>query len=590
MFDYTYPSLILFGVLVSCAPLDLPPPMDRAELWNGESTSIETLPMALTYQNGQVARFTFNIAKTETHEPTALYIPRLDPRATITFNDEHLRIEDPRDYLWNTPLLFTIPSSLWRTQGNRLAITLRPSRAFGAYLDAPYIGPAQTLMQHHSQHVFLQKTGPLMLMGILLGGALMLSWLWWWRPRDATPLWAAVAMSLWAIHNLNYIVTWIPVPYKVWQIIIFSPLAWLAYACLRFASTYYGLGWPRTDKIIGVVLIGANIAMACSGAWLQQASQAWLLITLGIGLTGCVRLIRHRHLAVGYDAWPVIAAGVGMMLVTIPGLLAQLGLAHRPLSSWAPLGAPGIVLALGLIGVMRFVRALNNSETLTHELEDRVRAREDDLKEAYARERHRDQAEAAQSERHRILTDMHDGVGHQLTVALAIGERQKAGPEVQSAIRTALDEMRFVIRLPETAPHTDDLGVELLYATLADSRDTLERRLLGSGIALEWHLNPTLHATIAFSPQDGMHLYRILQEAITNTIKHSGAHRVVIALYEMNGDPVVSIRDDGRGLGGSRADSRGLNNMRARAKQMGVALQMRSLGGVEIMLSFSQLP
>jgi signal transduction histidine kinase len=63
-------------------------------------------------------------------------------------------------------------------------------------------------------------------------------------------------------------------------------------------------------------------------------------------------------------------------------------------------------------------------------------------------------------------------------------------------------------------------------------------------------------------------LYRIVQEALTNVVKHAGATTVSILLVRRNGSVMAVIEDDGRGFdpGAVRSDSLGLEGMRERAE------------------------
>ena len=72
------------------------------------------------------------------------------------------------------------------------------------------------------------------------------------------------------------------------------------------------------------------------------------------------------------------------------------------------------------------------------------------------------------------------------------------------------------------------------------------------------------------------HLFRIVQEALTNIARHSAATRATIRL-RAEGDRIwLTIRDNGKGLGPSRPGSMGLSGMRARARSAGGELAIRS--------------
>ena len=75
------------------------------------------------------------------------------------------------------------------------------------------------------------------------------------------------------------------------------------------------------------------------------------------------------------------------------------------------------------------------------------------------------------------------------------------------------------------------------------------------------------------------HLFRIVQEALTNIARHSGATRVFIHLRREGDEIRLTIQDNGKGLQKPRAAGMGLSGMRARARSAGGELQLRSTPG-----------
>jgi signal transduction histidine kinase len=70
----------------------------------------------------------------------------------------------------------------------------------------------------------------------------------------------------------------------------------------------------------------------------------------------------------------------------------------------------------------------------------------------------------------------------------------------------------------------------------------------------------------------------LAQEAINNALKHSGASRVTVGLFDVKGAIELTISDDGRGLpkGGRRREGMGLQVMRHRANAIGAELKISS--------------
>jgi len=76
-------------------------------------------------------------------------------------------------------------------------------------------------------------------------------------------------------------------------------------------------------------------------------------------------------------------------------------------------------------------------------------------------------------------------------------------------------------------------------------------------------------------------LYRVVQEALSNIVKHAAAERVSIVVSQRGGTVAATVDDDGRGFdeGAVRADALGLTGMRERLALVGGTLELESAPG-----------
>jgi two-component system sensor histidine kinase UhpB len=193
---------------------------------------------------------------------------------------------------------------------------------------------------------------------------------------------------------------------------------------------------------------------------------------------------------------------------------------------------------------------------------------------------------AQESERLRIARELHDEVGQTLTaVALraerAAGELPAQAPALQEIVDTvhrSLDDVRRIAR--ELRPEAlDDLG---LVDALISLCLRMERQ--GAGRVLR-ELEGGLPA---LSPEVELVIYRVAQEALTNSFRHAQASLVRVALRRNPDGVVLSVTDDGRGLPTPMpAQATGLAGMRERAILIGAELEIDSppVGGVEVRLT-----
>jgi two-component system sensor histidine kinase UhpB len=183
---------------------------------------------------------------------------------------------------------------------------------------------------------------------------------------------------------------------------------------------------------------------------------------------------------------------------------------------------------------------------------------------------------AQEAERLRTARELHDEVGQSLTaVALQVEQLAAAADpatadrlnEMAQQLQDSLDDLRRIVRKlrPEAL---DDLG--LLNALIA----LTSRVNRGTKIRIERELNGKLPA---LSPEQELVIYRVAQEALTNVVRHADARTVRIALFPEDGDVVLTVDDDGRGLPRAGvADGSGIEGMRERALLVGAQLSIDS--------------
>ena len=194
------------------------------------------------------------------------------------------------------------------------------------------------------------------------------------------------------------------------------------------------------------------------------------------------------------------------------------------------------------------------------------------------REREERARAAVAEERARIARELHDVVGHSVSVMTvqASGVRRLLRPDqerereallvVERTGREALAEMRRmvgVLRRPEEAPAlAPQPSLEHLDQLLSTTREAgLPVELKIEGTPTE--LPPALDTTA----------YRIVQEALTNAVKHANADRAEVLVRYRNGSVELIVSDDGRGNGDGGGSGHGLVGMRERVSVYGGELE-----------------
>jgi two-component system, NarL family, sensor histidine kinase UhpB len=190
--------------------------------------------------------------------------------------------------------------------------------------------------------------------------------------------------------------------------------------------------------------------------------------------------------------------------------------------------------------------------------------------------------EIREAERRRIARELHDVVLQDLTYAL--------------------QSMQVLRRMPEGIDRAEEIGrqVEALKRAVGGLRDAIydlrlesarERplvravestvelnRQISEGCQFEMIVEDGFPAAV--SGPAGVEVVRVIQEALANVRRHSGAGRAVVTLGTVNGEILVEIEDDGRGFGPETSYGMGLTGMRERVLALGGELEVEGREGV----------
>jgi len=205
--------------------------------------------------------------------------------------------------------------------------------------------------------------------------------------------------------------------------------------------------------------------------------------------------------------------------------------------------------------------------------------------------------EAQEAERRRISMELHNQVGQILTaVQMNLHALQKAcsAPEMLASIQENLSV------IDEAVDKVRDLSVDLRPLLLDDFglvvavRWYLDRQAKNSGVAVEF-VSLSLNDDDRFAAALETACFRIVQEGITNIIRHAGANRISVRLERTGDDLLLVISDDGAGFdlkavraAGNAAATLGLRGMEERAQAVGGTLTIDSTPklGTQICASF----
>lgn len=320
--------------------------------------------------------------------------------------------------------------------------------------------------------------------------------------------------------------------------------------------------WPHAFAVPGNVLTSATCVLTLTTGlycWLvrRQHLAAFFVLAMGFWQGGV--------LLVGLKTLTLLPANV----VTMNGY--QIGMSLEMLS-----------LAFALAWRFHMIRARATAAVrqANTSLAQRLQEREAELTASHQRLREVERRQTLAEERQRIMQDMHDGMGASLSSALWSVERGRLDRTgLTDVLKGCIDDLKLAIDSME--PVESDLL--LLLATL---RYRLGPRLESTGIALLWEVRD-VPALPWLDPKAALHILRIAQEALANTIQHAEATEVRVSTGSDTASITVEIADNGRGFdaatvltraarSASAGVGKGLSNQLRRAKAIGAELHWTS--------------
>jgi two-component system sensor histidine kinase DesK len=346
---------------------------------------------------------------------------------------------------------------------------------------------------------------------------------------SARPLWARFLLShhLWLLFTLFFFVE----PYyqhslRSWALALSS---WLLFLLL-YLGAYTQSGWKHTASLVCMLLLGIcylPINHGSIGIFIYFAAAAACAVRSGrlLALILCLQC-----LCVGFETF------------------------HFHLEPWVL--STGVLIPL-IVGVTVF------SEAQQRRADARLRLAHEEIEHL-----------AKRAERERIARDMHDVLGHTLSMIVLKSELAgrlihadpaKASKEIGDIERTArhaLSEVRHAIG----GYRAESLAAEL---------ERTQRTLSTAGLHLVCNAEP-----ISLRPTDETVLSLIVREAVTNIVRHANARECRLSIENQGNQALLVVSDDG--CGGVRQEGNGLRGMRERVEARGGKFMLNSENGTEL--------
>ena len=525
-------------------------------------------------------------------EPVALGIDGISVAGEVYNNGDLLWrdafLVEPLSRSWNVPRWWVLPESGLQPGVNTVWVRAVGPAALGPGLRAVRLGDASTVAAQHYRTQWRQRT--LYLINAVLCGMAGALFSVVWTLRRNTPAGAAYGwFGLMALTWLAYLTTYLAYTQWPWPDALarsrFSMVALVGYvlsACL-FTLRFGGQRLPRTERMLwALAALGAGTAVFVpddvAGLWFGRVWQG----AMWVFMFNCLQFQWHawRPRPEGRKQLHMLLAlcWLAVMALTVTTLIPGVD-RWNVARNWAAFSGLLVISLVMLLLGAQLMQRVRSVERFNRALEQGVSEARAQLAQALAREHTRALEHTRLQERIQLAHDLHDGLGGSLIRSIALVEQAPQplpNERVLSFLKMLRDDLRQVIDQGSSA------GAQVPATPVqwaAPLRHRFTRILDEMGVTSLWDMPP--HWQGRPSALQCLGLTRLVEEALSNTIKHSRARQVRVQCTQPQGGALcLRIEDDGVGFDVEAVRHAGLSvgmrSMMARAERIGGALEVVS--------------
>ena len=517
--------------------------------------------------------------------PLALGLSGISMAGEVFINDDLLwrdaSLVEPLSRSWNMPRFFLLPESILHAGVNTVWVRVVGLAGLSPGLGTLRLGPAQQVAQRHSHIQWRQRLVYLISVGLSGAVGCLFMVVWCLRRAERAYGWYAAMSLCWVAYMATMLVT---SPWPLADTLAMSRANIVAFVLyvLCFCLFTFRFGQQmlaRTERALWALASLAVAAMVLVPNALAGAviSGLWLLFVL-VFFINCVQFQWHAWRTRKPDHVLLALCWLFLLVVGLHDLALILA-KWQSHESWSAVTGPVATVFMAVLLGGRMVRNTRRIERFNHDLEGAVAQARAELAQVLAREHTQALQHAKLQERLEISHDLHDGLGGSLVRSMALVElapQPLSNERVLSLLKVLRDDLRQVI------DHGSSAGAvvpETPVQWAAPLRHRFTRILDAMGMASHWRMPPQWQGRP--SALQCLGLTRLVEEALSNAIKHSRAQQVRVECTQPQpGMLVVRIEDDGVGFDMDAVRSAGLSvgmrSMAARAERIGATLTVAS--------------
>ncbi|NLC35296.1 MAG: histidine kinase [Alcaligenaceae bacterium] len=520
-------------------------------------------------------------ASAAANPPLGLSLGGISMAGEVYLNDDLLwrdiSLSEPLSQSWNMPRRWLLPESALHDGVNTIWVRVVGMAAYTPGLGTLFLGPFAQAEAIHATNFWRQRNVHFIALG--MSGAMGCIYLvvWCLRRSEQAFGWYAMMSLCWVLYMATILATdaW---PFDSIQAHSrLNNIAFVLYVmafCLftwRFGAQHL----PRVEKALWLTTgLGLLVSLVAPRPAMELVWAGFVLIFLTNSLQFQWHAWRTRepqHLLLALCWLVFLVVGVHDTMVLLKGWGSH--------EMWGAITGPVTVLFMALLLGGRLASSMHRIEHFNQELQAHAAQARAELAEILAREHDQALSHARLRERMAIVHDLHDGLGGSLVRSMAWVEQAKkplSNERMLSLLKVLRDDLRQVIDYDSSAstvvPETPIQWIAPLRHRFTRLFDELDVEISWQ-VAEQWRTRPSaLHC---------LGLARLVEEALSNVIKHSRAHHVRVTCEQPQTDILrIVIEDDGMGFDLQAVRDAGLGvgmrSMAARAERLGSSLNVSS--------------
>lgn len=364
---------------------------------------------------------------------------------------------------------------------------------------------------------------------------------------------------------------------------------------------------PRTSDVLlstGVV-VGLAVVVSSEHGEHAPVPPAAYLWTVGLGLLLLLRrqrpvLVLVLTTVVFFSYYVMQFPAIGVAVPIAAALFSAAEMGHVRAALVTAMVVMGLSTAYRLIAgqdaayvvgyeLIGHVALAAAAIALGHSLRvgRQLRRRTEQVTGLLARQGELDTDARAREERLRLARELHDSIGHSLSVATLYTDVARERAHDPAAQREALDLVRGAVSDALSQLRRTVTVLRRRGSLVGADPGLLDLSALTAAPAAAGYDVDLFVQEVEVAPEVGAAAYRLVQEAITNTLRHSNGTRIGVRLEQPtpgllellvsdNGDVAVSDRGTGAGHGAQGVPGHGLSGMRERVSDLGGTLDVRT--------------